>query len=447
MFSVRWSIVRLIWFREMREQLRDRRTMSMSLLLPLLIYPLAAVGLMQLATGVATEQHTIGIVGAHHLPEKSPRAHGADFVRAASLIASATDPVSGWNLYRAQKRLQAFPSFLVRNKNKLRAAPQYLTIPEEALTMRFKRLSRKNAMKALEDRKVDVILIVPPNFHTALLQARPGKQPVLAIRSIPGDDTSARAARRLFALLLRWQRDVKETQFARQSLPTTFDVPFYILDSELQKSIETQATDDLYELFIRIFPIILVMWSLAGALYPAVDLCAGEKERGTMETLLISPAQREEIVLGKFFAIWVFSGATALLNLLSMSVTAWQFSGALGQAPIQGMGVVWCVVLILPLSAFFSAICLAIGAYARSTKEGQYYLMPLFLVTMPLVMVTMAPGVKLSPLTSLIPVTGVSLLLHKLLTTDTLANVPWLFFVPVLVPMVAYSLGALRWAV
>ena len=60
------------------------------------------------------------------------------------------------------------------------------------------------------------------------------------------------------------------------------------------------------------------MWSLAGALYPAVDLCAGEKERGTMETLLISPASREEIVWGKFLTIWVFSAATALLNLLSM---------------------------------------------------------------------------------------------------------------------------------
>ena len=68
------------------------------------------------------------------------------------------------------------------------------------------------------------------------------------------------------------------------------------------------------------------LWSLAGALYPAIDVCAGEKERGTMETLLISPASREEIVWGKFLTIWVFSAATALLNLFSMGVTMMQFA-------------------------------------------------------------------------------------------------------------------------
>ena len=70
------------------------------------------------------------------------------------------------------------------------------------------------------------------------------------------------------------------------------------------------------------------MWSLAGALYPAVDLCAGEKERGTMETLLISPASREEIVWGKFLTIWLFSATTALLNLLSMAITTWGLGAA-----------------------------------------------------------------------------------------------------------------------
>ena len=74
----------------------------------------------------------------------------------------------------------------------------------------------------------------------------------------------------------------------------------------------------------RLFPFLLVMMSLTGAFYPAIDLCAGEKERGTMETLLISPAQREEIVYGKFLTIWVFSAATALLNLLSMAFTTWR---------------------------------------------------------------------------------------------------------------------------
>src|SRR5207253_2430859 len=106
----------------------------------------------------------------------------------------------------------------------------------------------------------------------------------------------------------------------------------------------------------------------------------------------------------------------------------------------------WCIILVLPLSAFFSAISLALGAYARSSKEGQYYLMPLFLVTMPLVFLTLAPGVTLSPFYSLVPVTGVALLMQRLMTVS-LNQVPWLYFVPVLAPIVLYSGLALRWAI
>ena len=119
---------------------------------------------------------------------------------------------------------------------------------------------------------------------------------------------------------------LKEVRLLRQGLPADYDEVIEVRDAARAKPASKRASDDLLDMLMRIFPFILVMWSLAGALYPAVDLCAGEKERGTMETLLISPASREEIVCGKFLTIWVFSAATALLNLLSMGVTTWHFS-------------------------------------------------------------------------------------------------------------------------
>ena len=162
---------------------------------------------------------------------------------------------------------------------------------------------------------------------------------------------------------------------------------------------------------VKIFPFMLVMWALAGALYPAVDVCAGEKERGTMETLIISPASREEIVLGKFLTIWVFSGGTSVLNLASMGVTAGIFSSQLG-VTLRPAGLAWCVALLLPMSAFFSALCLAVGAYARSSKEGQYYLTQLYFICLPLIFLTLFPGVELNLFYSLVPITGVALLLN-----------------------------------
>ena len=74
------------------------------------------------------------------------------------------------------------------------------------------------------------------------------------------------------------------------------------------------------------------MMSLTGAFYPAVDLCAGEKERGTMETLLISPASRTEIVMGKFLTVMLASVMTAMLNLVSMGLTGMQMASRLGSA-------------------------------------------------------------------------------------------------------------------
>src|SRR5205807_1832895 len=133
--------------------------------------------------------------------------------------------------------------------------------------------------------------------------------------------------------------------------------PFTVRNTQGSQSEELVAAESLLDLLVRTFPFMLVMWSLAGALYPAVDLCAGEKERGTMETLLISPAGREEIVWGKFLTIWVFSAATALLNLLSMAVTtSWQFAALMPGSAFSGWALFWSVVLLMPLSAFFSAV-------------------------------------------------------------------------------------------
>src|SRR5207253_10034996 len=112
----------------------------------------------------------------------------------------------------------------------------------------------------------------------------------------------------------------------------------------------------------------------------------------------------------------------------------------------QPLALFWAVLLPLPLSAFFSALCLSVGAYARSSKEGQYYLMPLCLVTMPLIFLTLAPGVELNPFYSMVPVTGVALLLQRLMSSTADRGL-WLYFVPVLVPMMVYSWLALRWAI
>ena len=121
-------------------------------------------------------------------------------------------------------------------------------------------------------------------------------------------------------------------------------------------------------------------------------------------------------------------------------MTGWP---AFGPPPLMALAVL--AVALVPMAALFSALCLALAALARSTKEGQYYLMPLLLATTPLVILPMSPGVELNLGNSLIPVTGVVLLLRSVLEGDY-----WLAarYSPVVAVVTLLAcLMAIRWAV
>jgi sodium transport system permease protein len=492
---MRWSIVGLIWRRELRDQLRDRRTLFMVAGLPILLYPFLGIAVIKFAVDFADRKITVGIVQG---PERSedfpprrsweplltsstwfaltpamPGCGGLDQAAAAAALAESSRqlraatglspvPALGWlaaapampgidGLPRMSGTV-AFAEFsrfsndyplLVRDN---RFDPAYLrpiggsalgAVGQAKLQIQWLHERRR---ELLDEKKVDVLMWAEPDFWLALDHG----QARVHVEYRDNDENSRFSLQRLQVVLMRWKKQIKEVRFVRHQLPTLFDDPFEVKTSDGDKSESGGRT--LVDMLVKILPFMLVMWSLAGALYPAVDLCAGEKERGTMETLLISPAGREEIVWGKFLTIWVFSGGTALLNVASMGITMSLFAGQVPQFSVSTSGLIWCILLLLPLSAFFSAVCLAIGAYARSTKEGQYYLMPLFLVTLPLVFLTLAPGVELNSFYSMVPVTGVALLMQRLLT-GVLPGQTWFYFVSVMAPIALYSWLALRWAI
>lgn len=458
---MRWSIIRLIWLRELRDQLRDRRTVFMIVGLPLILYPALGVIVLTFALQFFERPSTIGVPlpasGEHEFPARGD--HAISPMGPAAIVAFGAEP--GLPMATAVALTAAhvdYPPLLLGDRWCGPVAPLSKR-DAKMVAKRFKIVWLPSDDKtALENGVVDIVLRADPKFYDGLdaeqngpiVAVSPPKSDALGRPTItavlrPGDDHSRQALQRLRPVLERWKEELKKVRFVRRGLDAEFDAPFAL--DEPKSASDASDPEKIADMVIRIFPFMLVMWSLAGALYPAVDLCAGEKERGTMETLLISPAGREEIVLGKFLTIWVFSTASALLNLLSMGLTTFQFSALLPHGTFPLGAIFWVIVLSLPLSALFSAISLAIGAYARSSKEGQYYLMPMFLVTMPLVFLTLAPGVELNPVYSLIPVTGVALLMQKLMLSPSLATVPWLYFIPVLAPVALYSALALRWAI
>jgi sodium transport system permease protein len=415
---MKWVNVKLIFQREVRDQLRDRRTLFMIAVLPILLYPLMGMVLLQFAQFIQAHPSKIMVLGMQHLPSQPALFVGDGIVPDLSpeheqLIEIVVDDTP-----------------VVRLDDAAAVANQELYAGA-----------------------IDAVIFFPANFAEQLAsnQQTPSEQtldPEIFYDS--ASDRSRMAADRMRDVLDVWRARLVEQYLRVRRIPVSAARPFDISNNDVAMESNRRAA-----IWSKILPFVVIVWSLTGAFYPAIDLCAGEKERGTLETLLSSPAERREIVWGKLLTTMLFSVTTALLNLVSMTVTGVFLISRLdlgnnmaklvsfGAPPLSTMG--WLVLSLIPLSAMFSALSLALAALARSTKEGQYYLMPLFLITVPLAILPMMPTTEISIGNSLVPVTGIMLLLRVLMEGDYLLAVK--YAVPVLVVTGFCCLLAIRWAV
>lgn len=168
-----------------------------------------------------------------------------------------------------------------------------------------------------------------------------------------------------------------------------------------------------------LLPYLVLVFTFMGAFYAAVDLGAGEKERQTLETLLLTPCSRTHIALGKFFAILTTSLAAALLGVLSLmlSVRFLVPAGVIEMLELRIAPGAWAAtgLLMLPAAALFAGIFLAVSIVARSTKEAQTYLVPFQFVLLLPAAAPLIPGIELTTRTALIPLVNVSLLAREIL--------------------------------
>jgi sodium transport system permease protein len=190
-------------------------------------------------------------------------------------------------------------------------------------------------------------------------------------------------------------------------------------------------------------------------MHPAIDLTAGEKERGTMETILSSPVSRTHLVLGKFLLVLTASLITAMLMMVSVeaSTTALQKSHVLDEMTEEGepapqlalrpAAIASVIIMAVPLSVLFSAGLITIALFAKSYKEAQSYIAPLmFLVVIPAV-AAMLPGVDLTPKLAIVPLLNVSLLCKELVTGEY----HWNYIALIFASTCVYAAGALFLAV
>jgi ABC-2 type transport system permease protein/sodium transport system permease protein len=167
-----------------------------------------------------------------------------------------------------------------------------------------------------------------------------------------------------------------------------------------------------------LIPLVLVLMTVTGAVYPAIDLTAGERERGTLEMLIAAPVPRLGLLLAKYAAVLTVALLTALVNLTAMTITVHSTGLATSLLGAGGMsaGVVIKVLLLLALfAAFFSAILLAITSYARSFKEAQAYIIPLMLLCLVPGVLCMMPSLMFTSWMSVTPLVNILMLARDLL--------------------------------
>lgn len=355
----------IVYRKELTEALRDRRTLITTLVVPLLLFPILSVGF---GAVVAT------IIGK--TKEESPK---------VMIIGGEDSPDVIVGLKKVEK----------------------LSVVPLAADWR----------NGIVNKQVPVVVEIPPGFQKSLTDQ---KDLTVVIYDYEGDLKSELARQKIEKYFDDYRDTVVKQRLAASKLSETILKPFEVK----HRNVAPPEKSGGALFFGGFIAYIVVFLCLNGGMHPAIDLTAGEKERGTMETILSSPVSRSHLVLGKFLLVLTTALATAALSVLSMGIS-FTIASRLHTTPVQtgdpglnfhiGFGAALSVfIMAIPLAVLFASVLITIATFAKSHKEAQTYIMPMmFLVIIPAI-AAMLPGVDLNPKLALVPILNVSLLCKEL---------------------------------
>ncbi|HTA59456.1 MAG TPA: ABC transporter permease [Candidatus Baltobacteraceae bacterium] len=385
----------IVYRKELTDSLRDRRTLISTLLVPLLLFPLMSVGFIGLAETLETKAK-----------KEIPRV----------MLLGGADSPQVVNELRSSKKIEVVP-----------ATPDW--------------------RDKIVNKEIRAAIAVPDGFETSLAQQNPL---TVEIYKYEGELKSSISADTIERDLKAYRDKVIEARLEADHVPSSVLTPFRIKQDNVAPPEKVGGAA-----FGGIIGYMVILLCLTGGMYPAMDLTAGEKERGTMETILSSPISRFDLVMGKFFLVLTASLVTAALSVLSMGISFWGIQqlkafdvtknpdATAMQLQIKLPAVLSVFLMALPLAVLFSAGLITISLFAKSYKEAQSYISPLMIVVILPAVAAMLPGVELTAKLALIPILNVSLLCKELVT----GTYHWNFIALIFLSTCVYAAGALFLAV
>ena len=373
--------------KELRDLVRDRRTMFFMIVFPAVIIPFLIGGVSKLTISIMKKEMdktlTIAIVGGKY-----------------------------------DSRLVEF----IRNQDKL---------------ILITTLSEHQIKPQILDEMIDGAIVIPNNVREYLSEK---KQVELKhyFRSGKGENINEK---RLNRILEDYFSPLIEARYQSFSLDKAVFEPYVI--SKIDVATEQERFGKTIGTFL---PYMFLLFCFSGAMYPALDLGAGEKERGTLETILTSPASQLEILTGKFIVVSFFGVMSVIFGLMGMlaavnlnsEIPAEIITIAmtiLGAKPIFLM-----LSLLFPIALFFAAFLLSISFYAKTFKEAQSIMGPLNILIIIPIMIGMMPGITLEASTAWIPILNVSLAMNDIIA----GTLSWSLYVEVMLSLLFFT-GLSMW--
>lgn len=354
--------------KELRETFRDRRTALTLIAMPVLLYPL------------------LGLVGQRVLFNYAATAGASSEVRLGFDEAATAGELEAM-MQEAERLLARDPQ-----------AP-------EVEPLQFQRLEREAGSPSLE------ALVASGQIDAAVRLDDPGPPPRFRLLIRQGSRFGERAAEaiesRLGAL-----RDEATAILLRNAgeKPWPRLVSIEPIDAEEDEAGAPSA--------LALIPLILLLMTATGAIYPAIDLTAGERERGTLETLAATPLAPLRVLFAKYVAVACVALATGLINLTAMLATLYALgleSVFFGDAGPRLVALALMACLMILFVAFFSAVVLSVASFARSFKEAQAYLIPLMIAALTPGAASLMPDLQLTPALAAVPVLNLVLLARDVL--------------------------------
>lgn len=207
-------------------------------------------------------------------------------------------------------------------------------------------------------------------------------------------------------------------------------------------TVEENITEEenMFVSYIRNYAFVFIIMAITvSATYPATDTTAGERERGTLETLLTFPIKSRDIIVGKFLAVTIASILTGIISLvlaiISVAIAQNAFSIYEGlNIMFSPISILLSVIIIIAYSFFISGLCIAIASSSKTFKEAQSALTPLTFISLFPGMIAFMIGVTGTPLLSIIPFIN-----YTVVFTDTSAgNVDWLNIALMVISTIIY---------